>query len=93
MVIEEGLLRTYRLVIIVVYGHPQLILDFRGFPADLSVDVDVAVDYLNGICRSGNQSFDVVYLRLKRVFKYDDVPAFWLGELVKALEDKYSIAV
>jgi hypothetical protein len=55
------------------------------FPADLAVDIDVAIDYLNFFPRKANQSFDIIYLRFRRILEYYYVPSLGLEELINAL--------
>ncbi len=93
MIVKGRLSWSDRLIVVIVYRHPQLILDLRRLSADLSVNVDVTIDYFHGFSRSANQSFDIIYCGVKRIFEHYYIPLFWFEELIEALEDKYPVAV
>jgi len=73
------------LVVVIVYRHPQLILDFRGLSADLSVDVHVPVDYFQLISRQSNQPFDEVNVRFEGILEHYHIPALGFKELINTL--------
>ena len=85
MAVKRALSWSNGLVVIIINRHPQLVLDLRWLSADLSVNVDVAVDYFHRFSRSADQSFDVIYFGLERIFEHYYIPAFWFEELIDAL--------
>ncbi len=93
VIVEQALPGPNGLIIVVVDGHPQFVLNFRRLSGDLPVDIDVAIDYLHPFARKADQAFDVVYGRLGRILEDDHVPSLGIGELVNALEDQDSVAV
>ena len=50
-ILKTAGLRVGRLKIVVVNRHPQLVLNSRRLSLDAAIDVDVAVDNLNGLVR------------------------------------------
>ena len=91
--IESDFLWSCRLIVVVIDGHPQFLLDVRRFSCDLAIYVNVSVDEFDGFAGQSYHAFYIIYARLKRVFEYDDVPSQRFGELVKAFEYEYSVSL
>ena len=54
MTVKRTIAGPGRLIVVVVDRHEQLVLDFGGFSADLTVDIDIAVDYLDALTRKAD---------------------------------------
>ena len=85
MSVERALSWLNRLIVVVVDRHPQFVLDFGRLSGDFSVDINVTIAYLQRFTRKPNQSFDVVYRGIERIFEHNHVPSFGLEELINAL--------
>jgi hypothetical protein len=90
--VECGFRWSGGLIVIVVNGHPQFILNFRGLSADSTVYVNVTIDYFDPFAGFAYQTFDVVLGWVKRILEDNDVPLFRLTELIDALEDEYAVS-
>jgi len=73
-------------LIIAVKGlDPKGILNVLGLALDLTIDVNVTVDDLDGFVGASDEAFDIVFVGIIGVLENDDVPGLRLDELIEIL--------
>ncbi len=82
-----------RLEIVIVDRHPQFLLDLGRLAGDEPVDIDVAIDDLDGFAGQSDETLDVVLRGIGGVLEHHNIPASGLLELVDAFEHEDSVAV